>query len=238
MSDGPTGSHPAKNLPAGGPREGSSTEARLALIDLDVEALRSRISSDDPTPGGGSVSALAGALGAALGVMVWRLTQVKAADQWADGELAGLARSLEEVGGALAANVDRDAASYEAVIAALRLPKTSEEEKAVRRHAIEAATRVATEVPLETARLCARVMEMCLPAAHRGYPGAVTDAGVGLLMGFAGLNGALYNVEINLSGLPAGSYADAVGAEVAALRAVGQELLAKGDAEVRRRMAD
>jgi hypothetical protein len=122
--------------------------------------------------------------------MVWRLTQVKAADQWADGELAALAVSLEEVGSALTANVDRDAASYEAVIAALRLPKTSEEEKAVRRHAIEAATRAATEVPLETARLCARVMEMCVPAAYRGYPGAVTDAGVGLLMGFAGLNGA------------------------------------------------
>jgi formiminotetrahydrofolate cyclodeaminase len=216
----------------------AESAGRQTLTQLDVEGLLERVATEEPTPGGGSVSSLAGALGASLNAMVWRLTRSKGVVDPPGHELAVYLQEMEDLGSALAANVDADAASYEGVIAALRLPKDGEEQKAARRAAIEAATKTATDVPLETARLCARLMELSLAAARLGFSGAVTDAGVGLLMGFAGLNGALYNVEINLVGLPAGPYVEAVAAEVAALREEAHELLARGDAEVRRRLAE
>lgn len=209
-------------------------ETRLDALSL--EALAGRIASDDPTPGGGSVSALAGSLGAALGAMVWRLTAAKAAGDLPEERLDELAADLDALRAALAANVDRDAASYDGVIAAMRTPKDTEEEKAARRAAIQLATRTATEVPLETARMCAEVMRGCLRAARLGYAGAVTDAGVGILAAFAGLNGALYNVEINLSGLADAAFTAAVAEEAAALRAEGEALLREGDALVRSRI--
>ena len=119
--------------------------------------------------------------------------------------------------------------------ASMRLPKETEEQKAERREAILAATRTATEVPLETARLCREVMRGCLDAAGHGHPGAVTDAGVGLLTAYAGLIGALYNVEINLGGLDDGPQAP-IAAEVAELRAEADRLRQEGDAIVRRRL--
>ncbi|MCZ7665485.1 MAG: cyclodeaminase/cyclohydrolase family protein [Thermoleophilia bacterium] len=208
------------------------------LTAYPLRELEVRVASADPTPGGGSVSALAGALGAALGTMVWRLTQAKGSSDLPEERLADLAVELEELAAALNENVDRDAASYEGVIAALRLPKATDGEKAARRAAIEAATRVATEVPLETARLCAQVMERCLAAARLGHAGAVTDAGVGLLMASAGVAGALYNVEINLGGLTDQTYTAAVAAEAAALRERAEGLRHEGDQLVRRRLAE
>jgi formiminotetrahydrofolate cyclodeaminase len=207
------------------------------LNHLSLEELATRVASGDPTPGGGSVSALVGSLGAALGAMVWRLTRAKASGGLPEGRLVDLIAALSGLGAALAANVDRDAASYDGVIAALRMPKATEEEKAARRAAIEAATRTATEVPLETARLCGEVMRGCLDAARFGHAGAVTDAGVGLLVAYAGLNGALYNVEINLGGLSDKAYTASVKEEVAALRAAAEDLRTEGDALVRSRLA-
>lgn len=208
-----------------------------SLSHLSLEELAARVGSEDPTPGGGSVSALVGSLGAALGAMVWRLTRAKASGDLPEERLADLIADLSGAGAALVANVDRDAASYDGVIAALRLPKGTDEEKAARRAAIEEATRAATEVPLETARLCAEVMRGCLDAARLGHAGAVTDAGVGLLVAYAGLNGALYNVEINLGGLSDLAYTAAVAEEVATLRAAGEQVLREGDPLVRSRLA-
>lgn len=207
------------------------------LTLLSLEEFAGRVSSEDPTPGGGSVSALAGSLGAALGTMVWRLTRSKASGDLPEERPADLSAELAEIGAALAANVERDAAAYDGVIAALRLPKGTDGDKATRRAAIEAATRAATEVPLETARLCAEVMRGCLEAARLGHAGAVTDAGVGLLMAYAGLNGALYNVEINLAGLSDAAYTAAVASEVADLRAAAEEIRREGDPVVRSRLA-
>ncbi|MHB1344493.1 MAG: cyclodeaminase/cyclohydrolase family protein [Thermoleophilia bacterium] len=208
------------------------------LSHLSLEGFAGRVSSEDPTPGGGSVSALVGSLGAALGAMVWRLTRSKASSDLSEERLGDLIADLGDLGAALAANVDRDAASYDGVIAALRLPKATEEEKATRRAAIQEATRAATEVPLETARLCSEVMRGCLDAARLGHGGAVTDAGVGLLVAYAGLNGALYNVEINLGGLSDTTYTAAVEEEVAELRATAEEVRRQGDPLVRSRLAE
>lgn len=205
------------------------------LTQLSLEELTARVASAEPTPGGGTVSAIAGSLGAALGVMVWRLTRAK------DSARSGvppeqpdeLAERLSSLGDALARSASRDAESYDAVIGALRLPKDTDEQKAVRRAAIQQATRTATEIPLETARLCAEVMERCGAAIRQGHPGALSDAGVGVLVAFAGLQGALYNVRINLADLDDESYKAAVAAEAESLRTQALNSWSNSDAIVR-----
>lgn len=206
------------------------------LRGLTLEQLEERVASMDPTPGGGSVSALAGSLGAALGAMVWRLTQAKTSSDLPEERLDALVVELEHLASALREKVDEDAASYDGVLAAMRLPKGTDEEKSTRAAAIAAATRVATEVPLGTARLCSEVMDRCLTAARLGHGGAVTDAGVGLLMAFAGLRGALYNVQINLGGLADEEYAAQVRAEAASLLSRAEETLQTGDTLVGERI--
>jgi len=207
------------------------------LTGLSMSDFEARVASIDATPGGGSVSALAGSLGSALGAMVWRLTQAKTSSDLSEERLDGLIAELDELGAALRAKVDEDAASYDGVITAIRLPKTTDAEKESRRAAIVAATRVATEVPLETARLCVEVMENCLVAARLGHAAAVTDAGVGLLAAFAGVKGALYNVRVNLAGASAEGRDDAMLDEVASLGVRAEAMLREGDALVGERLS-
>ncbi|MHB9150431.1 MAG: cyclodeaminase/cyclohydrolase family protein [Thermoleophilia bacterium] len=207
------------------------------LMGLTLEELEARVASMDPTPGGGSVSALGGSLGASLGAMVWRLTQAKTSSDLPEERLDLLTAELEHLASALRDKVDEDAAGYDGVLAAMRLPKGTDEEKSTRAAAIAAATRVATEVPLDTAGLCSEVMDRCLTAVRLGHGGAVTDAGVGLLMAFAGLRGALYNVEINLGGLADEEYAAQVRAEAASLLARAEERLQTGNTLVGERIA-
>jgi formiminotetrahydrofolate cyclodeaminase len=206
------------------------------LTDLTLGALTARLASADPTPGGGSASALVGSLGAALGAMVWRLTRAKSDGSVPEDRISEAMVDLEDLTAALSANVDLDASAYDDVLLALRMPRGSEEESAARKKAIEAATLSATQVPLETARLCREVMRGCLDAARLGHEGAVTDAGVGVLAAYAGLNGAVYNVEINLDGLSDEGLVAAITGETAALRAEAEELKREGDELVRGRL--
>lgn len=204
-------------------------------MEHDVDRLLQQVASAAPTPGGGSVSALAGAMGAALGAMVWRLTQAKGSSDLSEERLDDLIDDLDRLRVSLMASFDRDAASYEGVLAAIRLAKQSDAERAVRVVAIEAATRAATEVPLETARLCGEVLHRCAAAARLGHAQAVTDAGVGAQMAFAGLVGALYNVEVNLSGLSDEVFCGTASAEAAALRLAAEEVARAVDGVVARR---
>jgi len=205
-------------------------------MEHGVDTLLQQVASAAPTPGGGSVSALAGAMGAALGAMVWRLTQAKGPSDLSEERLDDLIADLDRLRISLMASFDRDAASYEAVLAAMRLPKQSDAERVSRAAAIEAATRAATEVPLETARLCGEVLHRCAAAARLGHAQAVTDAGVGTQMAFAGLVGALYNVEVNLNGLSDEVFCGAASAEAAALRVAAEEVVRGVDEEVAKRL--
>ncbi|HUI44303.1 MAG TPA: formimidoyltransferase-cyclodeaminase, partial [Terriglobia bacterium] len=163
-----------------------------------AEGFVNSVAADTPTPGGGSVAALAAALGAALGEMVCRLTLKKKSfaahyDQLGDavGRLEGLRRSLMEA-------VDRDAASYDGVIRAMRLPKTTGAEQAARSAAIDEANKLATLVPLGTAELAAktlRLLEMLRPIT---MPQAASDLKVGVSLAAAGRAGSLDNVRANL----------------------------------------
>ncbi|MBU2602922.1 MAG: cyclodeaminase/cyclohydrolase family protein [Actinobacteria bacterium] len=207
------------------------------MMEESVTSLLARVASVDPTPGGGSVSALAGAQGAALCAMVWRLTGTKSIDPEAEKRLADAAARLDELRSRLLLAFEADSASYEAVMAAFRLPRETDAHKAARREAIEEATKHATLVPLETARDCFEVLEACAAAVTEGHQGAVTDAGVGLQMAHAGLQGALYNVEINLGSLKDEGFKESTTAEVARLRAAGETVYQRIEATMRRVLA-
>ena len=171
------------------------------LKEMTLEGFAEAVASLDPVPGGGSVSALAGGLAAALTAMVASLTLKK--EKYAD--LAPLMQSLGTEAGKLQKEllnaVDRDADSYRQVLSAFRLPKSTDDEKQKRAGAIQAAFRHATEVPLQVAETALKVLDMAGTAALKGNQDMVTDAGVGVLMARSAALGALMNAKINLSSL-------------------------------------
>jgi glutamate formiminotransferase/formiminotetrahydrofolate cyclodeaminase len=157
------------------------------------------VASAAPTPGGGSVAAHAGALGAALVQMVAGLTAGKKKYAAVDAEMRALALEVVALGNELAALVARDAAAYDAVAAAHKLP--AEPDAAARDHAVQQALEQAAAVPLETARACARVAELAVVVAEKGNSNAVSDAGVAALLAEAACRGAAYNVRINVTSM-------------------------------------
>jgi methenyltetrahydrofolate cyclohydrolase len=171
------------------------------LLDLQAGALLDRFGSPDPTPGGGSAAALAGTLGAALVAMVAGMpkTRTGAAEERARLDAAlGWAR---EAGDRLRDLVQEDTRAYDAVVAAYRLPKGTDEEKAARKAAIGAAMARATEVPLETAESCLVVLKAAQEAAVHGNQSALSDARTAGALAFAGLLGGAENVRINAPSL-------------------------------------
>ena len=187
------------------------------LTDRTVLGLLDALSSADPTPGGGSAAALVGATGASLLMMVAGMPKSRtnseeernALDQ-AHRELSAWRRTLVEL-------VDRDAAAYDLVIAAFRQPKATDEEKAARKAAIQDATRVATEVPLDTIRACVQTMQAGRAAVDHGNPSASSDVKVGYRLLMAAAEGACDNVNINLDGLTDAAIRDRIANEAADL---------------------
>lgn len=159
------------------------------------------VASSAPTPGGGSVVAHVGALGAALAQMVAGLTVGKKKYAAVEGEMREIVLAAARLSNTLSSLVARDAASYEGVSAAYKLPKEPESAVAVRERAITAALIAASEVPLETARACAEVAELAERVASKGNANAVSDAGVAALLAEAACRGAAYNVRINVAAL-------------------------------------
>ena len=156
------------------------------------------IASSDPVPGGGSVSAYAGALAAALTRMVAGLTIGKKKYVAVEPEMTVVAANADNLAASLLNLVERDADAYALVSAAYKMPKEPAEQ---RNEAIRKALLGAAEVPLETARLCAEAAELAVSVASKGNSNAITDAGVAALLASAGCRGAAYNVRINVSSL-------------------------------------
>jgi methenyltetrahydrofolate cyclohydrolase len=159
------------------------------------------LASGDPTPGGGAVAGLGGALAAALTSMVANLTIGKKKYAAVEGKFRAL---VEEMGAARKTLIDlgvADAEAFDAYMAARRLPKDTEEEKTARRAALKTATLGATEVPMTTLRQTAALLPSIRFAADEGNPHAVSDAGIAALHCEAALRAAAMNVAINLPGL-------------------------------------
>jgi len=197
------------------------------LVSMNVERFVDEVSSNSPAPGGGSVSALAGSLGAALAAMVANLTVGKKGYESAWESSSSLARRAQAVKAALVAAVDEDTRAFDDVLAAMRLPKSNAAEQEARKAAIAAAYEKATSVPLATARLCLQALELCRDAAASGNRNSASDAGVGALLAKAGLEGALLNVRINLPSVAEGAFKKATLAEIAELQAKSVGPLAK-----------
>jgi glutamate formiminotransferase/formiminotetrahydrofolate cyclodeaminase len=159
------------------------------------------VASPSPTPGGGSVVALVGALGAALAQMVAGLTVGKKKYAAVDAEMRELSVQAAALGTELARLVESDARAYGAVSEAYKRPKDTAADADARQRAIDDALLGAARVPLETARACGKVARLARVAAERGNSNAVSDAGVAALLADAACRGAVYNVRINVASL-------------------------------------
>jgi len=181
-----------------------------ALTALSCRAFAEETASESPAPGGGSISAYMGALAAALGTMVANLSAHKAGwdERWREfSDIADQGQALME---RLLHLVDEDTAAFNRIMAAIQMPKGSDEEKAARAAALEAATLYATEVPLSTVETACEAFPLLKAMAGKGNPASVSDAGVGALAARAAVRGALLNVKINAAGLKDRTAAEAL----------------------------
>ena len=167
------------------------------LADLTVKDFLDKVAGNDPVPGGGSIAALGGALASALATMVTRLTIGKGYE--ASEEVMQHAQTLTtRFQKEFIALIDKDSEAYDEVFACFKLPKATDEEKAVRSAAIQEATRHAALIPMEVARKALEVMPVIADIARLGNRNAITDACVAMMAARSAVLGALLNVRINL----------------------------------------
>lgn len=171
------------------------------LLSMSLAAFADELSTDSPAPGGGSVAALAAALGAALAAMVSNLSHGKKGFEAQADALERIGERGQNLKDELLAAVDADTAAFDRLLAAMRLPKKTLEEQAVRTRAVADATVDAIEVPLGVLERCPEVIELCVEVGRIGLAASRSDAGVGVQMARAGAAGAYQNVCINLPGL-------------------------------------
>ena len=171
------------------------------LVRMTLKGFADETASESPAPGGGSISAYMGALGAALGTMVANLSAHKRGwdDRWK--EFSEWAEKGQGIMKELVGLVDEDTAAFDRIMAAFGLPKGTDEEKAARAEAIEEATLYASQVPLRTMKASFKVFEVARAMATEGNPNSVSDAGVGALAARSAVLGACLNVKINAVGL-------------------------------------
>ena len=182
--------------------------------------------SKKPAPGGGSVSACVGALGAALVSMVCNLTQGREKFAGVETEIVALVGQADDARAQLVKLLQDDTTAYNGVIDAFKMPKDTDAEKAARKAAVQAGLVIAADVPLEICKVAVEVCRLSKTAAELGNPQAVTDAGIGAILGEAAVVGAALNVRINLGSIEdcdytsaAAAQIDGIQAEAAALRA-------------------
>lgn len=193
------------------------------LKNLSVEEFVSVTASDAPAPGGGSVAALAGALGAALAEMVTNLTIGKEKYADVEAEMKELSAKAAEVRNELIEGIQKDTESFNQYMAALKLPKGTDEEKAVRREAMQNGLKAAAKVPLEVAETAAKIFPIAEVVVKRGNSNAVTDGLVAAMMARTAVIGALFNVKINLGSIKDEAFVAELAAKVAELEKLAVE---------------
>jgi formiminotetrahydrofolate cyclodeaminase len=171
------------------------------LMTKPVNLFLDELASSSPAPGGGSVAALAGAMGAALTSMVCNLTIGKKKYAGVQEDMKNILVQAEDLRGKFAGLVDKDTEAFNKVMEAFSLPKDTEPQIALRRAAINEATKEATLIPLEVMKHCIDAMALAQEVAANGNPNSVSDAGVSALLLHAACEGAALNVKINLNSL-------------------------------------
>ena len=201
----------------------------MTYADMTLSDLLDAFASNEPVPGGGSAAALAGALGTSLLLMVAGLPTTRTGAPEEAADLAEASARLRPIRNALTSLIQDDSDAYAAVLAAMRLPKRTDEEKQQRRTAIDRAIQQATEVPLETMRCCQQALRGATVIAANGNRNAATDTatGVGLLL--SGLRSAGLNVDVNIGSVSDSAFAARVAEE-------RRQLAADGEADARTAM--
>lgn len=189
------------------------------LTELTIKEFINKVISNDPVPGGGSVSALNGALAGALAAMVANLTVGRKKYAEVNDMMVELSARFEKMSQRLIEDVDRDSDAYNRVFAAFKLPKETDEEKKVRSAAIQRETKYAAQVPMEVARAVYEVLPMIDTVAQKGNSNAVTDACVSMMCARTAILGALLNVRINLTSIKDEAFVKAMSDEANAIEA-------------------
>lgn len=188
------------------------------LVNMKLQAFLDELASKSPAPGGGSVAALAGALGAALTSMVCNLTIGKDSYEDVQVEIKAALKESELIRRQLTDLIDKDTDAFNKVMAAVKMPKETDAQKEQRRQALQQAYKDASRVPLETARLCDHVLDVAHVVAEKGNKHSITDATAAALLAQAGVDTALLNVRINLGSLKDTEFVQKTASEVEALR--------------------
>jgi glutamate formiminotransferase/formiminotetrahydrofolate cyclodeaminase len=196
-----------------------------ALVEMKVTDFVDEVSRESPAPGGGSIAALAGALGAALASMVSNLTANKRGSEKVDDILNDAADKLQDIKNALVKAVDEDTNAFNAYMDARRLPNKTDEEKKIREDAMQAGLKQAVMVPLGTAQRSYEAIEIAEVVAKNGNPASITDVGVGAQSAYTGVLGGIYNVLINLKDITDKKFNDDMRKTCADLKAKAQKKL-------------
>ena len=193
------------------------------LTDQKISDFLQQTASGTPLPGGGSVSALSAALGAGLTEMVANLTVGKINYAAVEGEMKAISKTAGNLRRKLMAEVDNDSNAYQGVLAAFKLPKTTEAEKQQRTEAIQEAMKNAARVPLGVAYDALQVMDLAERVIRRGNQNAVSDGAVGAMMARTAVMGALFNVRINLASVKDNAFVEEMRREANKLESRAQE---------------
>ena len=184
------------------------------------------VSRESPAPGGGSIAALAGALGASLSSMVSNLSANKRGSETVDDILNDAAIKCQEIKNALVKAVDDDTNAFNAYMDARRLPNKTDNDKKAREEAMQKGLKQAVHVPLNTAKLSFQVIEIAEAVAENGNPNSITDVGVGAQSAYTGVLGGIYNVLINLKDIKDDKFNDEMRKTCAELKEKTQKKLA------------
>jgi glutamate formiminotransferase/formiminotetrahydrofolate cyclodeaminase len=187
--------------PAAGSAHAGDGGSAASARQMRMGAFMDRLASSDPTPGGGTAAAVAGATGSALVEMVGRLTAGKDGFAAVQDRMRAIMAEANEARTTFLALADRDAEAFDSVMASFKLPKSTDEEKAARSRAIQRAYAGAAAVPLDVARLAVRILDLAREVTQIGNPNAASDGAAGAQLLFAACQAALRNVEINVASL-------------------------------------
>lgn len=197
------------------------------LVDKNIKDFILETASDNPAPGGGSVAALCGALGAALGTMVCNLTIGREKYLFVESEFTKIKPQLEQNVSKLTSLIDDDTNAFNDVMSAFKLPKETDEQKAIRSGAIQQGYKKAIAVPLETAQTALQTLSLMELIVSKGNPNAVTDGAVGALASETAIKGALLNVKINLTSVKDQEYVSDTKKTVADIEATMKSYIQK-----------
>ena len=216
---------------------GLPTHDPKALVAMPIHAFTDEVSRDTPAPGGGSIAALAGSLGAALASMVANLAQ-GGPDAEKDARLIVLAERAQILKDRLMVAVDADTNAFNAFMDARRLPDGTPEQKAARQVAMQAGLKVAIDVPLDTAKASLAALELAGEVARLGKVASISDAAVGAQMAYAGVRGGIWNVVINLKDITDAAYVTDMQGQCSGLLAKAGEKLAEVTTFVDQKLLD